>query len=117
MYSKSQIFSLFLFKTFLKTFNNNQHVTPRPDEVQNTCNYTGRICAPSVIVKDKIVKFSKNYGTFAIKESRGGESIINGNLNSKVILINCHNFSGKSKKFSRSRMTKRTTPLSSPREI
>ena len=25
------------------------------------------ICAPSAIVKDKIVKFSKNCGTFAIK--------------------------------------------------
>ena len=67
--------------------------------------------------KDKIVKFSKNCGTFAIKESGGGESIINGSLNSKIILINCHNFSGKSRKFSRSRMTKRTAPLNSSREI
>ena len=32
--------------------------------------------------------FLKNYGTFAIKESGGGESIINGSLNSKIILIN-----------------------------
>ena len=69
------------------------------------------------IVKDKIVKFSKNCGTFAIKESRVGESIINGSLNSKTIIINCHNFSGKSRKFSRSRMTKRTAPLSSSHEI
>ena len=67
--------------------------------------------------KDKIVKFSKNCGTFAIKESGGGESIINGSLNSKIILINCHNFSGKSRKFSRSLMTKRTAPLNSSREI
>ena len=76
-----------------------------------------RICAPSVIVKDKIVKFSKNYGTFAIKKSGGGESIINGSLNSKIIIINCQNSLGKSRKFSRSRMTKRTAPLSSSREI
>ena len=64
-----------------------------------------------------MVKFSKNCGTFAIKESEGGESIIYESLNSKIIIMNCHNFSGKSRKFSRSRMTKRTTPLSSSREI
>ena len=61
--------------------------------------------------------FLKNYGTFAIKESEGGESIINERLNSKTILMNYQNFSGKSRKFSRSRMTKRTAPLSSSREI
>ena len=75
------------------------------------------ICAPSAIVKDKIVKFSKNCGTFTIKESGGGESIINRSLNSKLIIMNCHNFSGKSRKLSRSRMTKQTAPLSSSREI
>ena len=37
-------------------------------------------------MKDKILKFLKNCGTFAIKESEGGESIIYGSLNSK---INC----------------------------
>ena len=68
-------------------------------------------------IKDKIVKFSKNCGTFTIKESGGGESIINGSLNNKIIIINCQNNSGKSRKFSRSRMTKRTVPLSSSREI
>ena len=77
----------------------------------------GYICAPSAIVKDKIVKFLKNCGTFAIKESEGGESIIYGSLNSKIIIMNCQNFSGKSRKFSRSRMTKRTAPLNSSREI
>ena len=41
----------------------------------------------------------------------------NGSLNSKIIIINCQNSSGKSRKFSRSRMTKRTAPLSSSREI
>ena len=35
--------------------------------------------------------FSKNCGTFVIKESGGGESIINGSLNSKIIIINCQN--------------------------
>ena len=30
-----------------------------------------------VPLKDKIVKFSNNCGTFVIKESGGGESIIN----------------------------------------
>ena len=63
------------------------------------------------------MKFLKNCGTFAIKKSEGGESIINESLNSKTILMNCQNFSGKSRKFSRSRMTKRTAPLSSSREI
>ena len=77
----------------------------------------GAICASSAIVKDKIIKFSKNYDTFAIKESRGDESIINESLNSKIIIVNCQNSSGKSRKFSRSRMTKRTAPLSSSREI
>ena len=38
--------------------------------------------------------FSKNCGTFAIKESEGGESIINGSLNSKIIIINFQNFQG-----------------------
>ena len=47
----------------------------------------------------------------------GGESIINESLNSKIIIINCQNSSGKARKFSRSRMTKRTMPLSLSREI
>ena len=75
------------------------------------------MCAPSAIVKDKILKFLKNCVTFAIKESEGGESIINGSLNSKTIIMNWQNFSRKSRKFSRFRMTKRTAPLSSAREI
>ena len=76
-----------------------------------------RICGPSAIVKDKIVKFSKNCVTFEIKDSGGGESIINGSLNSKIIIINCQNSSGKSRNISRSRMMKRTDLLSSSREI
>ena len=60
--------------------------------------------------------FLKNCGTFAIKESEGGESIIYKSLNNKIIIIiNCQNFSVKSRKFSRSRMTKRTAPLNSSR--
>ena len=55
------------------------------------------MCAPSAIVKDQIVKFSKNCGTFAIKKSGGGESIINGSLNSKIIIMNCQNSSRKSR--------------------
>ena len=74
------------------------------------------MCTKS-IVKDKIVKFLKNCGTFVIKESEGGGSIIYGSLNSKTIIMNCRNFSRKSQKFSRSRMTKRIAPLSSAREI
>ena len=61
--------------------------------------------------------FSQNCGTFAIKKSRGGESIINKSLNSKIIITNCQNSSGKSQKFSRSRMTKRTVPLSLSHKI
>ena len=52
-----------------------------------------------------------------LRKVEGGESIINGSLNSKIIIINCQNSSGKSLKFSRSWMTKRTAPLSSSREI
>ena len=85
--------------------------------MHSTCNCKGCICAPSAIVNDKIVKFSKNCCTFAIKESGGGESIINGSLNSKIIIMNCQNKSGKSRKFSRSQMTKRTAPLISSRKI
>ena len=40
-----------------------------------------------------MVKFSKNCVTFAIKESGGGESIIYVSLNSKIIIMNCQNFS------------------------
>ena len=69
------------------------------------------------VITFKIVKFSKNCGIFAIKKSGIGESIINGCLNSKIIIINCQNSSWKSRKFSISRMTKRTAPLSSSREI
>ena len=52
-----------------------------------------------------------------MKESGGGESIINGSLNSKLIIINYQNSSEKFQKFYRSRMMKRTAPLSSSREI
>ena len=69
--------------------------------LRTKCSKGGRICntpsregAPSaivifleVVIKDKIVKFSKNCGTFTIKKSGGGESIINGSLNSKIIII------------------------------
>ena len=48
------------------------NVTPRPNEVHSTCNCRDT-CALSAIVKDKIIKFSKNCGTFAIKESGGGK--------------------------------------------
>ena len=52
-----------------------------------------------------------------LRKVEGGESIIYGCLNSKIIIMNCQNFSGKSQKFSRYRMTKQTAPLSSSREI
>ena len=68
-------------------------------------------------MKDKIFKFLKNCATLAIKKSEWGESIIYGSLNSKIIIMNCQNFSEKSRKFSRSRMTKRIAPLNSSREI
>ena len=69
-----------------------------------------------VVIKDKIVKFSKNCGTFAFKES-GGVKVQIMIFQKIIILINCQNGSGKPRKFSRSRMTKRTVPLSSSREI
>ena len=73
------------------------------------------------IFKGEIVQFSKNCGTFSIKESGGVkvqimEKKLENFKNGKMI-INCHNGSMKPRKFSRSRMTKRTTPLNSSREI
>ena len=67
--------------------------------------------------KGQKCKVFKELWHFSIKESGGGESIINGSLNSKIIIMNCQNSLGKSRKFYRSRMTKRTAPLSSSREI
>ena len=69
-----------------------------------------------VVIKDEIVKFSKNCGTFAIKES-GGMKVQIINFKIIIIIINCQNGSGKSRKLYRSRMTKRTASLNSSREI
>ena len=69
-----------------------------------------------VVFKGEIIKFSKNYGTFAIKESRWVKVQIM-EFKRIIIIINYHNGSGKPRKFSRSRMTKWTTPLNSSREI
>ena len=64
----------------------------------------------------EIIKFSKNCGTFAIKES-GGVKFQLWNFKRIIKIINYQNGSGKLRKFSRSRMTKRTAPLNSSREI
>ena len=74
-----------------------------------------------VVFKGEIVKFSKNCGTFVIKESGGVkvqimEKKLENFKNSKMI-INYQNGSRKPRKFSRSRMTKQTVPLNSSREI
>ena len=69
-----------------------------------------------VVFKGEIVKFSKNCGTFAIKES-GGVKVQIMEFQKIIIIINCQNGSGKPRKFSRSRMTKRTELLHSSREI
>ena len=69
-----------------------------------------------VVFKGEIIKFSKNYRNFAPKESGGVKVQImefqKDNNNNKL-----PEWSGKSRKFSRSRMTKRTAPLNSSREI
>ena len=69
-----------------------------------------------VVFKGEIVKFSKNCGTFAIKESEGLKVQImefqKDNNNNKL-----PNGLGKPRKFSRSWMTKRTAPLNSSRKI
>ena len=70
-----------------------------------------------VVFKGEIIKFSKNCGTFAIKESEGVEVQIMEFQKIIIIIINCHNGSGKLRKFSRSWMMKRTVPLYSSREI
>ena len=63
-----------------------------------------------VVFKGEIVKFSKNCGTFAIKNSGGVkiqimEKKLENFKNGKMI-INYHNGSAKTRKFSRSRMMK-----------
>ena len=68
-----------------------------------------------VVFKGEIIKFSKNCGTFAIKES-GGVKFQLWNFKRIIIIINYHNGSWKPRKFSRSRMTKWTAPLNSSRE-
>ena len=73
------------------------------------------------VFKGEIVKFSKNCGTFGIKESEGVkvqimEKKLENFKNGKMI-INCHNGLGKPRKFSRSRMTKWIAPFNSSREI
>ena len=64
----------------------------------------------------EIIKFSNNCGTFAIKES-GGVKFQLWNFKRIIIIINYQNGSGNPRKFSRSRMTKRTALLNSSREI
>ena len=64
----------------------------------------------------EIIKFSNNCGTFSIKES-GWVKFQLCNFKRIIIIINYHNCSGKPRKFSKSRMTKRTTPLNSSLEI
>ena len=71
-----------------------------------------------VVFLDEIVKFSKNGDTFSIKESGGVKvQIMETLISYRIIIINCHNGSGKSRKLSRSRMTKRIAPLNSSCEI
>ena len=69
-----------------------------------------------IVFKDEIIKFSKHCGTFEIKES-GGVKYKLWNFKRIIIIINCHNGSGKPRKFSRSRMMKRTASFNSSREI
>ena len=69
-----------------------------------------------VVFKGEIVRFSKNYDTFAIKIS-GGVKVQIIEFQKVKLIINCQNGLGKPRKFSRSQMTKWTTPLNSSREI
>ena len=69
-----------------------------------------------VVIKDEIVKLSKNCDTCAIKES-GGVKVQIMEFQKIIIIINCQNGSRKPRKFSRSRVTKRTVLLNSSREI
>ena len=69
-----------------------------------------------VVFKGEIIKFSKNCGTFAIKESEEVKVQIM-EFQKIIIIINYHNGSGKFRKFSKSRMTKRTTLLNLSHEI
>ena len=64
----------------------------------------------------EIIKFSKNCNTFTIKET-GWVKFQLCNFKRIIIIINYQNCSGKPRKFSRSRMTKRTALLNSSREI
>ena len=69
-----------------------------------------------VVFKGEIVKFLRNCGNFIIKESGGVKLQIMEkieNFKNGKMIINFHNGSGKPRKFSRSRMIKRTAPLNS----
>ena len=68
----------------------------------------------NVVFKDEIVKFSKNCGT--VKPEKKKLEIVK-NCKRIIIIINCHNGSGKPRKFSRFRMMKRTVPLNSSHKI
>ena len=68
----------------------------------------------NVVFNDEIVKFSKNCVT--VKPEKKILEIFK-NCKRLIIIINFHNGSGKPRKFSRSRMTKRAVPLNSSREI
>ena len=63
----------------------------------------------NVVFKDEIVKFSKNCGT--LKPEKNLLEIVKSCKRITIIIINCHNGSGKPRKFSRSWMMQRTAPL------
>ena len=70
-----------------------------------------------VVFKNEIVKFSKNCSTVKPEEKQLLEILKNCKRIIIIIVINCQNGSEKSRKFSRSRMTKQTGSLNSSREI
>ena len=72
----------------------------------------------NVVFNDEIVKFSKNCGT--VKPEKKEKLLLEIFKNCKriiIIIINCLIVLGKPRKFSRSRMTKRTASLNSSCEI
>ena len=69
-----------------------------------------------VVFKGEILSFQRIVALLQLKKVEGWKYKL-WNFKRIIIIINCHNGSGKPRKFSRSRMTKQTAPLNSSRDI
>ena len=80
-------------------------------DIRNYCIYMSLCVLVCVNFEDEIMLREEECKT------RENRNFFKKKIKMIIIIINCHNGSGKPRKFSRSRMTKRTMPLNSSREI